>query len=96
MLSLAVTVLTNMALGKQAYQTDSYVRNGHVNSPSNAVDNDTTSCSHPDTHDTRWEVDLGQKSLIDHVTIYNRQEARKPFLSTYSIVVTSKLSNFRL
>lgn len=72
------TVLTNLALGKDAYQTDS--RQGAAGQASNAVDGNlaqrfqSSSCTHSESEDAIWEVDLGHKAVIDHVIIYNRAD----------------------
>ena len=58
----------NLALNKPAYQTDTYVDHGTHCLPGFAVDGITSHvfkdhyCSHTNTYDATWEVDLGAES----------------------------------
>ncbi|XP_053404938.1 fucolectin-1-like [Mercenaria mercenaria] len=58
----------NIALNKQAYQTDT----SSDNLPSLAVDGDLHgTCASTITNDASWEVDLGDTYIIGSVKIYN-------------------------
>lgn len=66
-----------MSLGKETYQTSPLYGGGSYK----AVDGNTNqsyignSCTHTELrYDSKWEVDLGRESIIDHVVIYNRQD----------------------
>ncbi|XP_053381927.1 fucolectin-like [Mercenaria mercenaria] len=72
--------ITNVALGKQAYQSSSeYSDEGEADL---AVDGSTNqywsggSCSHTSkSHGSYWEVDLGDIYVIDSVKLYNRRDS---------------------
>ena len=81
---LFVTELTNLALNKSAYQTDTY-KSGK---PGLAVDGNTaqiyseSSCTHTLSTDATWEVDLGEMAVVEYVVIYGRVDCcRKTFYS---------------
>jgi len=61
---------TNLALNKQAVQTDT--RRAGV--AEKAVDGNTNggSCSRTKSFNATWEVDLGDQYVIKHVIIYSR------------------------
>ena len=73
----------NLALNKPAYQTDTYVDHGTHCLPGFAVDGITSHvfkdhyCSHTNTYDATWEVDLGELCAVESVVIYNRAESGK-------------------
>jgi len=73
---LYISVLSNLALNKPAYQTDT----NRFGSAGLAVDGNTRqsyfagSCSHTKTTDAIWEVDLGELCVIANIVIYNRQD----------------------
>mgnify|MGYP001545852911 CR=1 FL=1 len=90
--------LENVAVRKTAYSSDIY--NEHE--ARNAIDGnlaqalDDGSCFHalPDIN-AFWEVDLGGKFLIDHVTIYNRRNIYKCLLhSIASFFFSTPENNF--
>lgn len=80
-------VLRNVALGKEAYQTG--VRNkGYAKLAVDGILTQTFqdgSCTHTDSVDASWEVDLGTLYEIDHVAVYNREG----HASEYILIVSS-------
>ena len=72
--------LTNLALNRPAYQTDTYNYKGTYCSPELAVDGIISHefvvhlCAHTASENAAWEVDLGELCLVESVVIYNRAE----------------------
>ncbi|KAH3752916.1 hypothetical protein DPMN_187542 [Dreissena polymorpha] len=58
----------NVALGKPANQTDTYL----TETADRAVDGDNLTCTHTSSHNASWWVNLQKIFLIRSVTIYNR------------------------
>ncbi|XP_052811183.1 fucolectin-like [Mya arenaria] len=78
-LSIQYADTRNVALGKPAYQTDTYFDNVEYLSAERAVDGNTSadnSCSHTSSFDAVWSVDLGDIYQVSSVTIYNRNDQR--------------------
>ena len=76
---------TNIAVGKESYQSSIYEGKPSKYGPQSANDGNTNafvyatkdaSCAHTkvNTPPYWWAVDLGQKYVIDSISIYNRQD----------------------
>jgi hypothetical protein len=76
---------SNIAVGKESYQSSTYQERPSIYGPQRANDGNTNgilfstndvSCTHTkiDTLPYWWAVDLGQKYVIDSISIYNRQD----------------------
>ncbi|XP_078700976.1 uncharacterized protein LOC144927433 [Branchiostoma floridae x Branchiostoma belcheri] len=80
----------NVALGKMAYQTSTYMTYAAV--PSRAVDGITSthmrtgSCTHTEEEDNpTWWVNLGQPYMIDRVVIFNRRDCCVERINAFNI-----------
>ncbi|KAI8502424.1 hypothetical protein Bbelb_200120 [Branchiostoma belcheri] len=80
----------NVALGKMAYQTSTYMTYAAV--PSRAVDGITSthmrtgSCTHTEEEDNpTWWVNLGQPYKIDRVVIFNRLDCCVERINAFNI-----------
>ncbi|XP_053392100.1 fucolectin-like [Mercenaria mercenaria] len=90
--------MENVALRQKAYQTNIY----QGLDASRAVDRGSSyshysgSCAHTySTANAYWEVDLGRKYFIDHVTIFNRQDWISDRLRDVELYVGLTKSNYQ-
>jgi len=76
---------SNIAVGKESYQSSIYQEMPSIYGPQHANDGNTNaflfvtndvSCAHTEVNTLPcwWAVDLGQKYVIDSISIYNRQD----------------------
>jgi thiol-activated cytolysin len=86
-----------MALGKPAYQSSTHFGSVADRAVDGNLSQSTTdnSCFHTQ-YDTNayWEVDLGEKVFIDHVTIYTRENLDDSFCKLVCCI--SAITNNRL
>jgi len=75
-------IISNVALGKTATQSSTFVTNGITGHASNAVDGNTDgvwlngSVAHTTSYGGAWwEVDLGQSFIINEIKVYNRVDS---------------------
>lgn len=93
------TTRTNIAVGKESRQSSTYNDSTSVFGPQHANDGKTSAhvltkgdnCSHTEvnTRSYWWAVNLGQKYIIDSISIYNRQDCCGHRLADYYVYVYS-------